>query len=118
MKNKKGGCRGFGCMFILLCLLMFNTDAVGASAQLPSQISREELLKTSQETLSMPKIEWKETEDIFRISEVGMDWDIGVVVYEPKDVSKIPTGADKKKVGVFLLHGGEGDWRSMEQISR
>ena len=115
-KNIFGG--GITFMFMLLCLLMLSAVPVRASGELPSQISREELLKTSQNILSMPKIEWKETEDIFRISEVGMDWDIGVMVYEPKDVSKIPSGADKKKVGIFLLHGGEGDWRSMENLSR
>ena len=47
-----------------------------------------------------------------------MDWDIGVMVYQPEDPSKIPVGADGKKVGVFLLHGGSGDYRSIEPVAK
>ena len=47
-----------------------------------------------------------------------MDWDIGVVVYEPQGLNKIATGPDGKKVGVFLLHGGVSDFKSVERIAR
>ena len=42
-----------------------------------------------------------------------MDWDIGISVHQPADESRIPRGADGKKIGIFLLHGGEGDFKSM-----
>ena len=45
-----------------------------------------------------------------------MEWDIGVQIHEPSD-GRINSGADGKKVGVFLLHGGAGDFKSMERLS-
>jgi len=38
-------------------------------------------------------------------------------VYEPVDSTKIPTGADGKQIGAFLLHGGGGDHRGVEPLS-
>jgi hypothetical protein len=46
-----------------------------------------------------------------------LDWDIGVMVYEPEDPGAIPVGGDGKKAGIFLLHGGEDDWRQMEPLA-
>jgi len=57
-------------------------------------------------------------EDIFRIRALEMDWDIGVVIYAPQDPAKIPTGPDGNKVGVFLLHGGVSDYKSLDCIAR
>ena len=59
----------------------------------------------------------KDIEDIFRISALGLDWDIGVRVYEPQPSDTIARGADGKKVGIFLLHGGAGDFKSMETFA-
>ena len=47
-----------------------------------------------------------------------MDWDIGVMIYEPQDGNRIPVGPDGKKVGVFLLHGGVSDFKSVERIAK
>lgn len=52
-------------------------------------------------------------EDIIRIKAVGMEWDIGMSVHQPADPNEIPAGADGKKIGIFLLHGGSGDFKSM-----
>ena len=54
-------------------------------------------------------------EDIIRINAVGMDWDIGMSVHQPEDASRIAVGADGKKIGIFLLHGGSGDFKSMHK---
>ena len=62
-------------------------------------------------------VEVKEAEDIFRLSALGLDWDIGVRVYEPQPAARITRGADGKKVGIFLLHGGAGDFKSMEKFA-
>ena len=59
----------------------------------------------------------KEAEDIFRLAALGLDWDIGVRVYEPQPAANITRGADGKKVGIFLLHGGAGDYKSMEKFA-
>ncbi len=83
----------------------------------PLRVSAQECIRTSEEIFAMPEIKLNQKEDVFRIQALGMDWDIGVMVYEPEDTSKIPVGADGKKVGVFLLHGGQDDWRQMEGIA-
>lgn len=94
---------------------MFSVASVHAAWEPPTKVSKEEMVKISQTVLAMPEIKIKKTEDIFRIRAVGMDWDIGVMVYEPEDSSRIPTGPDGKKAGIFLLHGGTGDYKSMER---
>jgi hypothetical protein len=84
----------------------------------PEFVSREQCIKDSEEVLGMAEIAIRQTEDIFRINVLGLDWDIGVVVYEPEDPKRIPTGADGKKGGFFLLHGGSGDFKGIERYSK
>lgn len=84
----------------------------------PVEYSREEVIAISDRLLAQPDIPLKLTEDIFRIHEVGLDWDMGCMVYEPKDPSQVAVGADGKKIGIFLLHGGSGDYKSMEPIAK
>src|SRR5262245_63347808 len=86
--------------------------------QPPDSISREETLARSQAVLAKPSLPLRQTEDIFRIHALGLDWDMGVTVYEPADPKQIAHGADNKKIGVFLLHGGSGDYKSMEPIAK
>src|SRR3954462_13933642 len=83
----------------------------------PATWSREQVLATSDAVLAKPAGEVKESEDIFRLSALGLDWDIGVRVYEPQPAARITRGADGNKVGIFLLHGGAGDFKSMEKFS-
>lgn len=84
----------------------------------PAVVSQEEVLRLSEQVMSLPNIPVTTREDIFRISALEMEWDIGVVIYEPADPAKIPTGPDGKKAGVFLLHGGVSDFKSVERIAR
>ena len=86
--------------------------------QPPESVSREELVARSDAILAQPDLPLKQTEDIFRIQALGLDWDMGVTIYEPADPAKIAKGADGKKIGVFLLHGGSGDYKSMEPIAK
>ena len=67
----------------------------------PPVVSREEVLKLHQGVAAMPAIPSNIREDIFRIHALEMAWDIGVVVYEPSDPSKIPAGPDGNRIGVF-----------------
>jgi len=83
-----------------------------------STVSRDEVVRKSGEILSRPPLDLRVSEDIFTIEVAGMDWDIGAVLYEPADVSRIALGADGKRVGVFLLHGGAGDFKTMESRAR
>ncbi len=88
------------------------------SYQPPEKVPREDIIRASHDILDATDIPFSETETIHRISVADMDWDIGVMLYEPEDVSRIPSGPDGKKVGVFLTHGGASDWRSMEPLAR
>lgn len=84
----------------------------------PRAISHDEVLQSSEAVMSRPTLPITIREDIFRISALEMDWDIGAVIYEPAELSRIPTGPDGKKAGVFLLHGGVSDFKSVQRIAR
>ena len=86
--------------------------------QPPDAIPREEVLARSEAVLAKANLPLRQTEDIFRIQALGLDWDMGVTVYEPADAAQIARGADGKKIGIFLLHGGSGDFKSMEPIAK
>jgi pimeloyl-ACP methyl ester carboxylesterase len=66
----------------------------------------------------MPSCSIAVREDIFRISALEMEWDIGVTIYEAKAANQVPFGPDGKKVGVFLLHGGVSDFKSVERVAQ
>src|ERR1043166_7898935 len=83
--------------------------------QPPESVSREDTLARSDAVLAKPGLPLKQAEDIFRIHALGLDWDMGVTVYEPANVIR---GADGKKIGIFLLHGGSGDYKSMEPMAK
>src|SRR4026208_2616739 len=84
----------------------------------PAVVSPEEVVNLNQQTLSLPDNPVTVREDIFRIDVLEMDWDIGVTIYEPQDGNRVPVGSDGKKVGVFLLHGGVSDFKSVERIAK
>ena len=88
--------------------------AFNASWEPPAVVSFDEVLKLNEEVTARAGTPIDISEDIFRIHELAMDWDIGVVSYAPKDISRIPTGPDGKKVGIFLLHGGVSDFKSVQ----
>ena len=84
----------------------------------PASISLDEVHKLDDEVSCKSGAAIAISEDIFRIHELAMDWDIGVVRYLPQDEMRIPRGPDGKKVGVFLLHGGVSDFKSVERIAK
>ena len=84
----------------------------------PEEVTREQCLADSEAVLAMADIPLKEHEDFFRIQAVGLDWDIGAQIYEPEDPAKICVGADGKKVGIYLLSGGDGDFKTMAPVAR
>jgi len=82
-----------------------------------SKLSRNETAAISHTVLAMPDIQIKMSEDIFRLTTLGMDWDIGLMIYEPEEPSKNVTRLDGKRAGVFLLHGGTSDYKSLEPVA-
>ena len=83
----------------------------------PSILSRTEVAELDHEVAARPTIPIRIYEDIFRIEALEMDWDIGVVIYEPQNLASIPKGPDGKKIGVFLLHGGVSDYKSVDRVA-
>ncbi|HEY6257687.1 MAG TPA: hypothetical protein VIY51_18045 [Xanthobacteraceae bacterium] len=81
----------------------------------PATLSREEVLAASDAVLAMPGGTVVQHEDIFRLEALGLEWDIGVRIYAPQPA--IAAGADGRKIGIFLLHGGAGDYKSMEKFA-
>jgi len=81
-------------------------------------VSREEVLTLHHGVAAMPELSINVREDIFRIDVLEMAWDIGVVVYQPSDLTRVPTGPDGNGIGVFLLHGGVSDYKSVDGIAR
>lgn len=94
------------------------THQKSASWEPPAKYSREEVLAASNTVLAATSLPLSQKEDVFRIAAAGMDWDLGVMVYQPADPLKIARGADGKKIGIFLLHGGSGDYKSMEPMAK
>ena len=91
---------------------------MSAAFEYKNEMSREEVIARSNAVLAMPDQPISEVEDIFRIEALGLEWDMGVTIYQPTDPDKIARGADGKKVGIFILHGGSGDYKSMVDICR
>jgi hypothetical protein len=86
--------------------------------QPPEFISREQCIRDTEEVLALPDIPLRQTEDIFRIDVLGLEWDMGMMVYEPAEPAKITVGANGKKAGFFLLHGGSSDFKGIERHSK
>jgi hypothetical protein len=63
--------------------------------QPPEFVSREQCIKDTEEVLGMPDISIRQTEDIFRVNVLGMDWDLGMVVTS-RDSSKFQGGPTEK----------------------
>ncbi len=84
----------------------------------PALISREAIVAASQDVLARPTRTILEREDIFRIEELGLAWDIGYMTYEPASAPDVSVGPDGRKVGFFLLHGGSSDFRFMAPLAR
>ncbi len=103
---------------ILLLTLPF-TGTVAQSYFPPTDITKEDTRAMIRNFMAKSDLETKGergyVEDILRFNAVEMEWDIGMSVHEPVDSTKIPRGADGKKIGVFLLHGGSGDFKSMHR---
>lgn len=83
----------------------------------PDTLSREEVVRRSESVLSRSDIPINVHEDIVRIQSLGLDWDIGCKVFEPRHTSRIAAGADGRRVGVFMLHGGSGDHRRFDTFA-
>ena len=84
----------------------------------PTFVSREQVVEESTALLGAADIPHTESEDVFRITSLGLDWDLGVMVYQPTEEQQAPTLPDGRKLGVFLLHGGSQDFRSMGPFAR
>ncbi|MEE2821959.1 MAG: hypothetical protein VYA53_03155 [Acidobacteriota bacterium] len=110
--------RKIGLIVLSFVLCSFTSLVLATDWNPPHEVSRERILEGSKEILSLPDIPLEVREEIFKIRTLGMDWDMGAMVYEPEDSVQIPVGPDGKKLGAFLLHGGSGDHRSKDDVAR
>lgn len=85
----------------------------------PSEVSIDRIRELSDDVLNRPDIpvrgENGYVEDIMRIEAAGLQWDMGMSVHEPASRDDIAVGGDGKRIGIFLLHGGSGDFKSMHR---
>jgi hypothetical protein len=84
----------------------------------PPTRSRDDILADDAWVRGLPEIPIRETEDIFRIEALGLEWDIGLMVTEPADPARAARAPGGRKTGFLLLHGGNGDFKSMTGLSR
>ncbi|MGY9004826.1 MAG: hypothetical protein ACKVJQ_01815 [Alphaproteobacteria bacterium] len=84
---------------------------------LPKKMNRKAVVATNNAVFAIRKRAISRKEDIFRIFSLGLDWDIGAMVYGPKK-GAITRGADGKKAGFFLLHGGNSDYKAVEPLAQ
>jgi predicted alpha/beta hydrolase family esterase len=106
---------------ILLTTLLACTSVI-AEYKPPSNVPIDDIVSASNDVLNRPDIPLRGdkayVEDIIRFETAEMQWDVGMSVHEPADDAAIAVGADGKKVGIFLLHGGSGDFKSMQRQAR
>lgn len=79
------------------------------------RVPRDEIVATSGSVLARGDRPVEVSEDIFSIEAGGMTWDVAAVRYEPEETAMDPLG---REIGIFLLHGGAGDYKSMDQRAR
>lgn len=84
----------------------------------PAELTRQEIVMLSDKVLARPELPITASEDLFRLRVLDLDWDLGGMVYDPTDRDATPVGADGKKIGIFLLHGGGGDHRGKDMMAR
>ena len=101
---------------LLVCTSVF------AEYKPPTNVAIDDIVSASNDLLSRPDIPLHGNEayveDIIRFETAEMQWDVGMSVHEPADDASVAVGADGKKVGIFLLHGGSGDFKSMQRQAR
>ena len=84
----------------------------------PEKLAREEIVELSRSGLARTDIPMTVTEHITRVSVANYAWDVAAVTYQPEDPGRIVRDADGKRAGLFLLHGGSHDFRSLDGIAR
>ena len=84
----------------------------------PHFVDRSDVIEMSDAVLSAPDTEIAESEDVYRITSVGLDWDIGVRIYAPRDPRAVARFADGRRIGLLLLPEGSSDFRAAEGFAR
>lgn len=82
----------------------------------PQAVTEDEAIADTALVDALPDRAVEVTEDVFRISVLDMDWDVAGKVYAPVGAAQT-VGADGRKAGIFVLHGGGGDHRRMEPLA-
>jgi hypothetical protein len=89
----------------------------GAFARDPDW-SIEALIDESQRFMALPDRPIDTRFDIVTIEAGGLAWDIAGAICQPSLPEDRMIGPDGRAVGFFLIHGGEGDYRSMQGLAQ
>ena len=73
---------------LTVSLTAAGSNKASADWEPPSKISRAQIIDSSKAVLNMHDMKIREYEEIFRIRVLAMDWDIGVMVYEPEETKE------------------------------
>ena len=84
---KRGILLCVGSVVAMLCFWVVGSK-IASAYEPPSEISREEIVKTNNAVLAMPDLKLRVVEDIFRIKALGLDWDVGVESMNLKTLRK------------------------------
>ena len=96
------------------------TGVTGRSAttwEPPSFIPRDDVIAAAKAVAAMPDVALDVHETIMRIDTLGLAWDIGLQHYIP-DAAHAARGSDGNKIGIFMMHGGAGDYKSVDGFAR
>ena len=83
----------------------------------PAFIPREDVIAASNAVAAMPNLPLDVHESLMRISTLGLEWDIGLLHYVPREADAV-RGPDGKKIGLFMMHGGAGDYKAIDSFAR
>jgi hypothetical protein len=84
----------------------------------PTTVSHEDIAATSARLLAAPGVPIREHREILEIGTLDLSWDIATHVVEPEHDTDQPRGADGRRIGALILHGGLGDHREKLPMAR
>ena len=107
-------------LIVAIVIILNGFPCLMAQWEPPAKITRKEIVQISDQMLATPDIPLDILEDIFRINTLRMEWDVGGKVFQPKDPSEIPNGADGKnqRADNQIPLKGDGLWQHLSSSLR
>lgn len=84
----------------------------------PAVVEQPDMVAQSERLLGGEGHRIAQRDEVLTVSALDLEWEIATTVVEPADPTSVARGADGRKVGIFLLHGGLGDHREKIAMAR